>query len=84
MAARRRVAVWCIGSVGLLAGCAGALQLEPSDADIVLSQQLLDAPNPARPGPMTVRTMYYGSGKDKQRVEYRDSVTITTSGLFTR
>ncbi|MCZ6917190.1 MAG: hypothetical protein O7I93_10470 [Gemmatimonadetes bacterium] len=81
MVARKRIAVWGAAYVGLLAGCAGALQLEPSDADVVLSQQLLGAPNPARPGPMTVRTMYYGSGEDKRRPEYRDSVTITTESV---
>ena len=58
--------------------CTQALQLTPSDADVVLSMQTLDAPDPGQPGPYDVLTLYYGSGTDKNRPEYRDSVTITT------
>ena len=38
----------------------------------------LDAPDPSRPGPFTVRRLFYGSGTDRRRVEYRDSVTLRT------
>lgn len=58
--------------------CTPALELTPSDADVVLSRQILDAPDPGRPGGHRVLTLYYGSGTDKNRPEYRDSVTITT------
>ena len=58
--------------------CTPALQLTPSDADVVLSMQTLDAPDPGQPGPYDVLTLFYGSGTDKNRPEYRDSVTITT------
>ena len=58
--------------------CTPALQLAPSDAGDVLSQQVLEAPDPGQPGPYRVLTLYYGSGTDKNRPEYRDSVTITT------
>lgn len=61
-----------------VASCRGTLQLEPSDHDLVLAQQLLDAPNPARPGSYDVLTLYYGSGTDRNRPEYRDSVAIET------
>jgi dienelactone hydrolase len=61
--------------------CAGALKLTPSDADMVLSRQLLDAPNPARPGSHTVLSLYYGSGTDRRRPEYRDSVSFTTDSV---
>ncbi|HSW29504.1 MAG TPA: hypothetical protein VLH75_08495 [Longimicrobiales bacterium] len=60
------------------ASCTPALKLTPSDADVVLARQTLDAPDPAAPGPHRVLTLYYGSGKDKNRPEYRDSVAIKT------
>jgi dienelactone hydrolase len=37
-----------------------------------------DAPDPSQPGSFTVRRLYYGSGTDKRRREYRDSVTLRT------
>lgn len=73
---------WSMAAAALaVAGCSGAMQLTPNDADEILSRQLLNAPNPARPGPFTVRHLYYGSGTDKQRVEYRDSVSIRTESV---
>ena len=65
-------------AVTLLAGCRGPLELAPNDADEVLSRQLLEAPDPGRRGPHAVRTLYYGSGTDRNRPEYRDSVTYVT------
>ena len=62
----------------LISSCTPALKLTPSDAPVVLSRQVLDAPDPGRTGDFAVRTLYYGSGDDKNRPEYRDSVTITT------
>ncbi len=61
-----------------VSSCTHALELTPSDADVVLSHQALDAPDPSRPGPHHVLTLYYGSGKDKNRAVYRDSVSIET------
>ena len=58
--------------------CAGSLELRPSDAATVLSGHHLDHPSPALPGPHDVLTLYYGSGTDRNRAEYRDSVAITT------
>ena len=58
--------------------CAGSLELTPSDAATVLSGHHLDHPNPALPGPHDVLTLYYGSGTDRNRAEYRDSVAIVT------
>jgi dienelactone hydrolase len=58
--------------------CAQPLKLTPDDSRIVLAHQLLDAPNPADRGPFGVKTLYYGSGTDKQRRYYRDSVAIKT------
>src|ERR1051326_2723350 len=60
------------------AGCAQPLKLTPDDSKIVLAHQLSDAPNPADRGPYPVKTLYYGSGTDRQRPYYRDSVAIKT------
>lgn len=74
--------MWCLAAVVLGAtGCTHALVLTPSDADVVLSRQALRAPDPGQPGSYTVLTLYYGSGSDKNRPEYRDSVTITTESV---
>jgi len=60
------------------ASCTPALKLAPNDADVVLAHQALDAPDPSRPGPHRVLTLYYGSGTDERRAVYRDSVAIRT------
>jgi len=44
----------------------------------VLSHQAIQAANPGLPGSFAVKSMYYGSGNDKLRREYRDSVTLKT------
>ncbi len=64
-----------------LTGCRGSLQLEPSDAATVLSRQLLEAPHPAAAGDHAVLALYYGSGTDRNRPEYRDSVAIVTPSV---
>lgn len=56
-------------------------KLAPSDAPSVLANRTITAPNPGLPGPLTVRRLYYGSGTDKQRPEYRDSVAYRTSSV---
>lgn len=60
------------------AACAPALNLTPGDAETVLARHALDAPDPGLPGAYGVRTLYYGSGTDKNRPEYRDSIAIRT------
>ncbi len=62
----------------LTTACAGSLDLTPSDAATVLAGHHLDHPNPALPGPHRVLTLFYGSGTDRNRAEYRDSVAIVT------
>jgi len=64
-----------------ISACAGALNLTPSDDATVLSRQLLEVENPSLPGPYPVKRLYYGSGTDRNRPEYRDSVTITTESV---
>src|SRR4051812_25151714 len=58
--------------------CTQALKLSPDDSKVVLSHQAITAANPGLPGPYKVKFMYYGSGTDKRRVEFRDSVTLKT------
>lgn len=64
-----------------LAGCATAIGFSPDDYDSVMTGPSLDAPDPSVPGPYTVSTLYYGSGTDKNRAEYRDSVSIVTESV---
>ncbi len=68
-------------TVLLVAGCRSAMQVSPSDAGTVLSRQLLEAPDPAADGRFSVLHLYYGSGTDRHRPEYRDSVAIRTSSV---
>ncbi len=72
--------ILAVATVGVTA-CTSALQLTPSDAGVVLAQQVLNAPDPGQPGPYEVLTLYYGSGTDKNRPAYSDSVTITTEAV---
>jgi hypothetical protein len=65
----------------VLSGCMGTVELAPDDSDSVLSRQLLQVESPIEPGPFQVNSLYYGSGTDKNRVEYRDSVAFTTRSV---
>ena len=73
-----RILILSFLALFLLPACRSSLQLAPSDAATVLSHQVLDAPYPAAPGAHAVRTLYYGSGTDRHRPEFRDSVAIRT------
>ncbi len=66
------------GGLGGFVGCVQPLTLAPSDADRVLAHRSITAPDPGQPGTRAVRTLYYGSGTDRRRAEYRDSVTYRT------
>jgi dienelactone hydrolase len=70
--------VCCVAPALAVSGCRGTLRLAPSDADVVLAHHVLDAPNPAERGARSVRILYYGSGTDQRRPEFRDSVAIRT------
>ncbi len=63
---------------GLLSACVQPLTVARSDAATVLANRTITAPNPGLPGPHKVARLFYGSGKDKRRPEYRDSVTYRT------
>ena len=60
------------------AGCSQPLKFATDDSATVLSHQTISAPNPADRGTYTVRTLFYGSGTDAKRKEFRDGVTIKT------
>jgi chlorophyllase-like protein len=59
-------------------GCTQALKLSKDDSPVVLAHQLITAPNPGEKGSYAVKLLYYGSGTDKRRLVFRDSVTIKT------
>ncbi len=71
----RRSSLFLVLATG---ACMGALELAPDDSQEVLGRQLLDAPNPLESGREGVRALYYGSGSDKNRSEFRDSVAFET------
>ncbi len=66
---------------GAVTACSTSLNLTPSDHETVLAEQRLDAPHPARAGSYEIGRLYYGSGTDKHRSEYRDSVAIVTESV---
>ena len=73
----RRSVLWaCL--VVWSAGCRASLQLEVSDHETVLAEQLLPGLSPSSRGPYGVRTLTYGHGDDKNRPEYREGVALTT------
>lgn len=77
----RRCAGVVLGLTVFVTGCATAIGFSPDDYDTVMTGPALDAPDPSVPGPYTVSTLYYGSGTDKNRAEFRDSVSIVTESV---
>ncbi len=75
--ASRRAAVAAALTV-LAVGCSQPLTLAPNDASRVLANRTITAPNPGETGPLAVRRLYYGSGGDKHRAEYCDSLAYRT------
>lgn len=63
------------------ASCTQALKFMKDDSAETLSKLTITAPNPGERGPHVVKTMFYGSGTDKQRAEYRTGVTIKTKAV---
>ncbi|MEX2608476.1 MAG: MFS transporter [Gemmatimonadota bacterium] len=71
-----------LGAAVLVAGCgARAAELLPSDAASVLANHTIDAPDPSRTGPFEVGYLTYGSGEDRNREAFRDSVVIRTESV---
>ncbi|MBM4194742.1 MAG: hypothetical protein FJ202_10250 [Gemmatimonadetes bacterium] len=70
-----------LAAVAAVSACSQALKFSHNDSRAVLSQQTITAPNPALPGSFAIKRLYYGSGTDKNRPEYRDSVTYKTKAI---
>jgi dienelactone hydrolase len=62
-------------------GCAGPLRLAEDDSETVLARHTIDAPDPTAAGAWPVLQLYYGSGTDRNRAEFRDSVAIRTDSV---
>ncbi len=54
-------------------------KIAPSDAPRVLANRSISAPHPGTPGDFAIGRLFYGSGKDLRRPEYRDSVAYQTA-----
>jgi len=74
-----------LGLAGLMVGGvwlldAGTPLAHPPDAAAQSKAQIesLALPDPAQPGPFTVRTLFYGSGVDRHRPEYGVDVDLRT------
>ena len=62
-----------------LHGCLVApVTLSKDDSPTMLASLGIAAPDPSRRGDFAVKSLYYGSGTDKQRAIFRDSVTLKT------
>lgn len=70
-------------AIGLAAtGCLVApLKLSRDDSETVLSRLTVLAENPSHRGTFAVQRLFYGSGTDKNRPEFRDSVTLKTRAV---
>lgn len=74
-----RTTVSSLAATLVLGACVAPLKLAKDDSPVVLARHLITAPDPSARGTHAVRTMYYGSGSDRQRNVFRDSVTIKTA-----
>lgn len=77
-----------LGVAGTLAGAnwlfdAGQAVAPPPNAAAIAAVQVrpLDLPDPSRPGQYAVRTLFYGTGQDRQRPEYGGGVDIRTGSV---
>lgn len=65
-------------AAALLAACSSALRLARDDSAAVLAHHTIQASDPGANGPYAVRSLAYGSGVDRRRAVYRDSVAVRT------
>jgi len=77
-AQRRAALLTAFLAASVAMACSQSLKFSKDDSATVLAYQTITAPSPADPGPFKVVRMYYGSGTDKQRPEFKDSVTYKT------
>ena len=68
---------WLLSLLALSA-CMGTLELAPDDSEQVLARHLLEAASPLESGSYAVKSLFYGSGTDENRPEFRDSVAFQT------
>ncbi len=76
-----RMLALTLAACGVAAACSQPLKFAKDDSGIVLANQTITAPNPAENGSFRVNRMYYGSGTDKRRPEFKDSVTYKTKAV---
>jgi len=76
--ARRSRRLFSVALVALLASCRPPSLLIHDDSDVQLAHTTIAGPSTGEPGPYRVKFLYYGSGTDRNRAEYRDSVSIRT------
>lgn len=81
MSMRTRVLLVAMSTAAIVAGCSQPLKFSKDDSATVLAYQTITAPNPADAGSFKVVRMFYGSGTDKQRAEFKDSVTYRTKSV---
>ncbi|MDT8369194.1 MAG: hypothetical protein RQ745_08290 [Longimicrobiales bacterium] len=68
--------------VAIAAGaCYAPMVLTENDADLVLARQAIPGPSPAEAGPWDVGYLTYGSGTDRNRPGFADSVAIVTDSV---
>lgn len=79
MTARTRgfIVAACLGA----GACTQALKLARDDSATVLASHTIAVASPAERGTFAVSRLYYGSGTDRNRAEYRDSVTYKTRAV---
>lgn len=65
----------------MLPACYAPMVLTENDADVVLARQAIRGPSPADPGAYEVGYLTYGSGTDRNRGGFADSVAIVTDSI---
>ncbi|MEQ1694033.1 MAG: hypothetical protein ABMA00_22270, partial [Gemmatimonas sp.] len=78
---KRIVPLVALAAAATIAACSQALKFSNDDSKVVLGSQTITASNPAEPGSFKVVRMYYGSGTDRNRPEFKDSVTYKTKAV---
>jgi len=68
-------------ATALTTACTAPSLLVPDDSATQLTKTTIAAPNPGERGTFAVKFLYYGSGGDKRRAEYRDSLTLRTRAV---
>jgi len=65
----------------LLPACYAPMVFTENDADVVLARQAIRGPSPAERGPHEVGYLTYGSGTDRNRGGFADSVAFVTDSV---